>query len=533
MKWTKTATRRATGIDQSTTSAASVESSVDAEIRAADADLQRAIAAKNADLELKEKERLSRELARDRRVRREQRAARLRRATRKRRKALKRRARRELRASLRQRFEQALAGRLILLLVAMAAATAWYSQYRYLHEVLNLAHPFPAAGATALELLGLGMFSIARSARRYRDRAVRARLVGWAVITFSAFSNWVHNGVLLAALSVAGPVAWEIHEWWQQRVVLHDEGKLPVRPVRPRFPIDQVVLFPLWTYSAYRIAVRDRIEDVGQALAIAARERAAQRWLNRSTMRSWAKSVRESIDQHEASIERRSDRPIHLPLAARSEPGGGTSIEFVPIDTGRITRDRVQRLDLAFNDREVLNTDGKVRWLHWRFPRSGRLRKPRTRSVIVRENDASDRHPVKGASPGLATDRPVSQRKPDHAHQDQLHVEGVDETIGHVERRRDGDDPYGEPIERNSGAQHQRHDREPRTASSFRTLDQLRVEAHDLVESKGWAPAEVKAIWLQKGLRCSPKRARILRDEINASSDRTQGAGSERRPAAQ
>lgn len=507
------------------TSAAVIEGSVDAKIRAADADLQRVIAAKNADLELKEKERLARELARDRRVRREQRATRLRRTTRKRKKALRKHARRELRVALRLRFEQALAGRLILLLVAMAAATAWYGQYRYLHEVMNLAHPFPAAGATALELLGLGMFSIARSARRYRDRAIRARLVGWAVIGFSAFSNWAHNGVLLAALSVAGPVAWEIHEWWQQRVVLHDEGKLPVRPVRPRFPIDQVVLFPLWTYSAYRIAVRDRIEDVGQTLAIAARERTAQRWLNRSTRRSWAKSVRQSIDQHEASIEHRSDRVIRLPLAARPRPGA-VSIEVMSIDTDRIPHDRAAGLEHDFGNGQVIKKQGKQRLLRRLLTRTGRSREPLVVPLIVREIDSSDHQPATGTGMGRPTDRPVNQPEPDRVPTGRSSIDVVGTTSGHSEPQRVRDERLKETIERRSRSSDQPRDRTPGTTSSFRTLDQLRVEAHNLVERKGWSPAEVKAIWLQKGLRCSPKRARILREEFNAASDRTQGADS-------
>ncbi|OXM56408.1 hypothetical protein CFP71_13345 [Amycolatopsis thailandensis] len=525
MKRAKRAVHRAVGVDEPPAPASVIEGRVDAEIRAADADLQRTIAAKNADLELKEKERLSRELAHDRRVRREQRAARLRRTTRKRQRALKWRAWRELRASLRLQFEQALAGRLILLLVAMAAATAWYGQYRYLHEVMNLAHPFPAAGATALELLGLGMFSIARSARRYRDRAIRARLVGWAVIGFSAFSNWVHNGVLLAALSVAGPVAWEIHEWWQQRVVLHDDGKLPVRPVRPRFPIDQVVLFPLWTYSAYRIAVRDRIEDVGQALAIAARERAAQRWLNRSTRRSWAKSVRRSIDRHEASIEHRSDRLVRLPLADRSEPGS-MSIEVVPIDIRRITNDRLAEREPGSSDCQVVKTPAKPRRLRRVFTRTGRPRELRLGPLIVDEIDSNDHQAATGIATGRATDRPASQRKPGRFPAGKSGLDVVGKTLGDGDLQGNSDEGKESSV-RSSRSPDQSHDRTPDTRSSYRTLEQLRVEAHALVEREGWLPRDVKAIWLQKRLRCSPNRARILRNEINALPDQTRDVDSE------
>lgn len=200
------------------------------------------------------------------------------------------------REAFRAAFAAALGGRLIAILVCLAVATAWDGQYSYLRTGeqlggLGLPMVFALAGATALEILGLAMGAIVRDAGQFRDRVLWARLVMWSVIGFSAWSNGTHNGPVLAVMSVAGPAAWEVHERWQHRKALHQAGLLRQRPVRPRFPLDQVLLYPAWSFHAYRVAVRDRIEDTNQALTLAATERtaAAERKAARKATRTLAR----------------------------------------------------------------------------------------------------------------------------------------------------------------------------------------------------------------------------------------------------
>lgn len=243
----------------------------------ADADLDRELRRQQAERDLAEQKRDAKEARRARRRAADLRSKQAKRAVKRRRKRVFRRARRVWWTETKARFAAALDGRLVAVLVALAAGTAWYGQYHYLAEGQHLLVVFAAAGATALEVLGLAMGAVARAAGDHRERALRARLLMWAVIAFSAWSNYQHNGIVLAALSVAGPTAWEVREWWQRRARLHAAGLLQPRPVRPRFPLDQWLLYLPETLAAYRVAVRDRIEDATEALSVAKAERAERR----------------------------------------------------------------------------------------------------------------------------------------------------------------------------------------------------------------------------------------------------------------
>ncbi|PKW13674.1 DUF2637 domain-containing protein [Saccharopolyspora spinosa] len=300
----------------------------DAEIRTADAELDRDLRRQRGELELKEARDQIQERASQRRVSTDLRTKQAKRAIKRRTRRAKRRARRQWWDGAKAQFIAALGGRLVAVLVAMAAGTAWYGQFRYLHgpapQGLALLLPFALAGATALEVLGLAMGTVVRAAGEHRDRALRARLLMWAVIAFSAWSNWTHNGPALAVLSVAGPTAWEIHEWWQRRARLHAKGKLQARPVRPRFPADQWLLFFGRTLAAYRVAVRDRIEDADTALSVAATERQvakirraterqaakSRRWLGRRAAKKWGPVVQQMLAASRAADAERADRVL-------------------------------------------------------------------------------------------------------------------------------------------------------------------------------------------------------------------------------
>ncbi|MEU6267513.1 DUF2637 domain-containing protein [Saccharopolyspora shandongensis] len=289
---------------------------VEAEIRAADAELDRDLRRQRADLELTEARDQIQQRSAQRHASADLRTKQAKRAIKRRTKRAKRRARRQWWDEAKARFTAALGGRLVAVLVAMAAGTAWYGQFRYLNgpapKGLELLLPFALAGATALEVLGLAMGTVVRAAGAHRDWALRARLLMWAVIGFSAWSNWTHNGVVMAALSMAGPTAWEIHEWWQRRARLHDQGLLRARPVRPRFPVDQWLLFFRWTLAAHKVAVRDRIENADTALSVAATERQeakSRRWLRRNA-KTWGPAVQTMVAASRAAEAERADRVL-------------------------------------------------------------------------------------------------------------------------------------------------------------------------------------------------------------------------------
>lgn len=212
--------------------------------------------------------------------------------------------RRTSRAAWRSGFLVKAMDNTIVLLVIFAVATAWIGQFGFLLGLLVaqvgvvLAPVFAATGAAALECIGLLMGSIARQAATYRDRAVRARLAMWGVILFSAWSNYTHYGLVMAAMSLLGPIAWEVREWWGSRHRAYQAGALVARPVRPRFPIDRWVLFPASTWTAYRVAVRDNIGDAETALAGAAAAHRA-RWRS-----AWHRGYRHGARHRSQAVQR-------------------------------------------------------------------------------------------------------------------------------------------------------------------------------------------------------------------------------------
>lgn len=373
---------------------------VEAEIRAADAELDRDVRRQRADLELAEVRDQIQQRTAQRRVGLDLRTKQAKKAIKRRTKCAKRRARRTWWDGAKARFIAALGGRLVAVLVAMAAGTAWYGQFRYLHGPaeqggLALLLPFAVAGATALEVLGLAMGTVVRAAGVHRDRALRARLLMWAVIAFSAWSNWTHNGVVLAVLSVAGPTAWEIHEWWQRRARLHARGVLRARPVRPRFPLDQWLLFFCHTLAAYRVAVRDRIEDADTALSVAATERevaknrraterqAAKsgRWLGRRrNSKKWGPAVQTMLAANRAAEAERADRVLREAQSVLD----AAALVWGPEALREATEP--QQLPAAPTTDA---TDRPRRW--WRFGRRSQTTGPRPTSQNTTTDDRDDR----------------------------------------------------------------------------------------------------------------------------------------------
>ncbi|MGH9058034.1 MAG: DUF2637 domain-containing protein, partial [Acidimicrobiales bacterium] len=339
-------------------------------IRRADATTDRKLKAKDAELELADKRRQLEEAAEERAKARKAKERKVKRITRRRKRLAKQRGRRAAREAMRARFQNALAGRLVLLLVFCAVATAWYGQFRYLTAPAEqggqgLILPFALAGASALEILGLAMGVIVRAAGERRDRALRARLVMWLVIGFSAWSNFHHNGVVLAALSILGPTAWEISEWWNRRAALHAGGLLLVRPVRPRFPLDQVLLYPVWTLTAYRVAVRDRIEDAELALDRAKIERAQRKTFGRLNRRRFARSVRTAIESSTTTAleHLRAEREHVAQLRAELEGTAAAAVLLLGSDRGRELADSIQSTDTAESTGDQPRETRRRRWL--------------------------------------------------------------------------------------------------------------------------------------------------------------------------
>ncbi|MFI5593442.1 DUF2637 domain-containing protein [Amycolatopsis sp. NPDC051758] len=405
---------------------------------------------------------------------------------------------------------------MVMLLVAMAAATAWYGQYRYLREAQALGVVFSAAGATALELFGLSMFANARQLGKLRDRAIRVRGFGWAVIVFSAYSNWVHNGLVLAAMSVAGPVAWEVHEWTQQRVRLHQLGKLTPRPVRPRFPIDQVLLFPLWSMHAYRCAVRDRIETAGEALAVARRDRHAKVAGLRVGSRSWRRTVRRSIDRHRKASANAGAQPgvVDRPVGCRDRRSVDARRPIA--DLNPLNGASVGSRSRAGKSMPTKRFGGST----WSWLRRGK-------QIGIGSSDA------KGGSKQSRSRRPVQSMLGSSIDVGRSEAAPVSSQLTPDFNQKA--DSIG--LTRNSIASHPADDSrssrreapravDQRSESSKRSVDhvgdrrvlsipELLPLARQVASEKGWMTGEdVKAEPLRVALRISPKRSRILRSEL-------------------
>jgi hypothetical protein len=422
---------------------------------------------------------------------------------------------------MRARFESALAGRLVMVLVAMAVATAWYGQERFLRESLGLGSLFAAAGATALEVFGLSMFGIARDLGKFRDRALRVRVFGWAVIAFSASSNLVHNGVALAAMSVVGPVAWELYEWSRHRIRLHHEGKLTIRPVRPRFPIDQVLLYPLWTFAAYRVAVRDRIEEVDTALAIAARERSAQPVIDRSTRRSWIAIVRQSIAAHHRSTVDRARQSIEDADRSRAhfdqarvdlKQQADLLTDLIDRSGERGTGERVGTTGAA-GSRDNEDRSRCFRGSRRRIRRADRSAdtpsQPQSSRAIDREVTEADAMAPTGQINNVRSVAPRSTTQFDGAVDVDTPATAAS-TAGRSDTaptaRSAGADAESEQLVGRGG------DRPARRATPTRPFDELVSIGWHLIEIEGWSPQEINVSYLMKRLGTGPVRARQLRD---------------------
>ncbi|ONF73941.1 DUF2637 domain-containing protein [Amycolatopsis keratiniphila] len=501
---------------------------VEAEIRLADAAEERRLRVRREELELAQLEAEAAEAAEERKQKKAQLKRTTRKTTRKTTREGNRARRRAARKAWRERFQAALAGRLVLLLVFSAVVTAWYGQAGYLSGPVDqggrgLAWPFAVTGATALEVLGLAMGAIARAAGEHRDRALRARLLMWAVIAFSAWSNWQHNGVVLAALSILGPTSWEIHEWWQRRAKLHEDGKLRARPVRPRFPLDQVLLFPVRTLLAYRVAVRDRIEDAELALDRVRIERETRRAFGRRNRRRFAKAVRESIDSSNRALADRARSEIEAAREIRAEAEGILAAGALLLGPDRV-REVAEPITAALpSEADPIEPGEPIEASRSTDDQGHPIRRRRLFRSIGRRSDTRPEPIENGAADPIeapATD-PI---EPTRSAPESIEQPGP---IGSGEPIEQAPAAESEPIERTADttkdASRSVHPIRRRSARG-KPIEQLRREAAELIEAKGWTPEQITADNLRTALRCSPKRAREIRDYFQQRPNTSQAA---------
>lgn len=236
--------------------------------------------------------RLARDNAADRRIRRQ-----IRHQARTEKQAQRDASRKATRASLKasvRAFWAQLPARLILIPVALAAASAWRGQFDWAHDPasataaaashvimgLGWSVAWSAGLATALETLGLSLGAMARAARNDDDSAIVERTLMWTVVTSAAWLNWQHSRQpVLGLMSIAGVAGWEVYERRRYRHKVASDR--PAR--RPRFGSARWVRFPLWTFRAWSVSIRDRI---GAADASVALDRVAAEHLHRSLRRS-------------------------------------------------------------------------------------------------------------------------------------------------------------------------------------------------------------------------------------------------------
>lgn len=173
-------------------------------------------------------------------------------------------------------FVTLLPQRLILVPVLLATGAAWKGQYDWARESLLWPALLAAALATALETFGLAVAAMARRARNDDDSAVVERTLMWSVVLSAAYMNWVHSKQpVLGLMSVIGVAGWEVYERrvHRSRLANSTPRRLPAR--RPKFGPARWFRYPVWTYRAWSIALRDRLQDPNLALTQAQLEMAA------------------------------------------------------------------------------------------------------------------------------------------------------------------------------------------------------------------------------------------------------------------
>lgn len=169
-----------------------------------------------------------------------------------------------------QSFADQLPQRLILVPVLLATAAAWKGQFDWATESLKWGVVMGAGLATALETFGLATAAMARRARDDDDSAIIERTLMWSVVLSAALMNTLHsNQPVLGLMSVIGVAGWEVYERrrYRSRLAAATPRRLPAR--RPKFGPARWVRYPMWTYRAWSIALRDRLQDPNQALALA------------------------------------------------------------------------------------------------------------------------------------------------------------------------------------------------------------------------------------------------------------------------
>lgn len=219
-----------------------------------------------------------------------------------------RRARRQRRATGRRdavrAFRVQLPARLILVPVCLAVAAAWRGQEDWAVTGLHWSFVWAAGLATALETLGLALGAMARSARNDDDSAIVERALMWAVVCSAAWLNWQHSRQpVLGLMSIAGVAGWEVYERRRYRHLR--TGDRPTR--RPRFGAARWARFTLPTFTAWSVAIRDRLgpEDAVTALDRAATERAKRKAFSRRQRRRVPVLVRQAVEAgRAASVER-------------------------------------------------------------------------------------------------------------------------------------------------------------------------------------------------------------------------------------
>jgi hypothetical protein len=316
-----------------------------ARIAAADADAERRLRVARQRRELAAEQRRDRaEAADEARQRREQR--RERRAERRRRRALGWRSRVGGRVGyLRTHVDDAYAA----VMYALAVGGAVYGQM-----TAATARGWPLyAGiviATAIEGLALVMALTAQKLRLAGEAARAPRILTWACAGTAAIINYLGHAqasrvgaLLLAALSLAGIIVWEIRSGAAHRIQLRALGLLPEPPAA--FGWRRWGRYPSSTFRARSIDVRDRVSPRAQLLL----DTAALEIGQRQAADEYARTVRLARSAVRSAHRRKDSPPIletlrQLVEKHRREPVP-TRTGPVPAGPGRPAGPALARLD--------------------------------------------------------------------------------------------------------------------------------------------------------------------------------------------
>lgn len=219
-------------------------------------------------------------------------------------------------------------GVLTALPIGMAMSVAWIGQIGFALHVLAwpvFGAVLFAGGLEASTLLALGLYI---RARRAGDRGTAPRLVALGLAVNAAAMNYWHAtphraAVAFAAMSLVAPGLTELVASERHRAALRDSGRLPAR--RPRFGVAHWLRFPVRTFTAWSLALRDGVTTTAAALAVADRELAgrtgSRRRLRRARMLAGIEDARMGQIADLVSVAFGLDTGSSKPTEAGSEGG--------------------------------------------------------------------------------------------------------------------------------------------------------------------------------------------------------------------